>query len=307
MIYSVIDIGTNSVKLLVAEKSPRASLRTLSHRVLITRLGEGHVPGGRLSQNAIEKTLMAVTEFLDQARKLGSAGTAIISTAAAREAENREDFARMVEHETGFPLRILSEEEESVLGLKGVLLAFPDFQGLVLDIGGGSFELTYAGKEKSSSHCFPTGCVRLSEKYIHNDPPSKAERDRVNKQILIFLRSLPEAGRHEEKKLIGIGGTITTLAAILQKLDLFDEDKVHRYQFSREALVDLDDRLWRSSVQERLAMPGLNPGRADIIPAGSAIIRAVMEYFCIPDCTVSVWNLMHALIREMPLNDQSAS
>ncbi|MFH0801677.1 MAG: hypothetical protein V2A78_04745 [bacterium] len=301
MVNTVIDIGTNSVKLLIAEKSPRSPLRTISHRVLITRLGEGHVPGERLSQKAIKKTLLAVMEFLDQARKLGSTRTAIISTAAAREAENREEFARLVEHETGFPLRILSEEEESVLGLKGVLLAFPDFQGLVLDIGGGSFELTFAGKEKSSSHCFPTGCVRLTEKYIHNDPPSKAERDRINKEILRFLGNLPEAGLHEEKKLIGIGGTITTLAAMLQELELFDEDKVHRYQFSREALEDLDDRLWRLSVRERLAMSGLNPGRADIIPAGSAILRAVMKHFCIPDCTVSVWNLMHALIREIPI------
>lgn len=307
MISSVIDIGTNSVKLLVAEKSPREPLRTISHRVLITRMGEGHVPGGQLSQKAMKRTLPAVMEFLDQARKLGSTRTAIVSTAAAREAENREEFARLVEHETGFPLRILSGEEESVLGLKGVLLAFPGFQGLVLDIGGGSFELTFVGKEESSSHCFPIGCVRLSEKHIHNDPPSKAERDLVNKEILLFLGNLPEAGRHDGKKLIGIGGTITTLAAMLQELERFDEEKVHRYQFSREALEDLDDRLWRCSVQERLAMPGLDPGRADIIPAGSAILRVVMEYFSIPDCTVSVWNLMHALIREMPMSDQSAS
>ncbi len=308
---AVIDIGTNSVKLLVAEKPSGAPPSPLLHRLSITRLGEGLESNGRLSTEAMRRTAMTVADFMRQARELNAAAFSIVSTAAARKAENREDFSRIILEIAGLPLRILSGEEESALGMKGVLLAFPGFEGLILDIGGGSTELSFIRHGIVFSRCLPIGCVNLHEKNIRSNPPLENERSSLEREIQAFLKLLPEKetgwDRGGERRLVGMGGTITTLAAIIQGLERFDGEMIHRFYFSGQDLKMLDEHLWRSTLQERLAMPGLDPGRADIIPAGSAILRKVIESFGIPGCTVSTWNLMHALIEEMPPGAQSTS
>jgi len=303
MRQAVIDIGTNSVKLLVAEKKADSHLETITYQVKITRLGEGLSQRGSLSMQPMMRTINVIKEFLKEAGAMRAVKTTLISTAAARVASNRDEFIKLVEKETHLPLKILSAEEEANLGRMGVSLEFnlSEFPGIIIDIGGGSTEITITKGDFYDAHSIPIGAVNLTEEFIRSDPPASSEWDELCRKIRKNLKTLPENFLlfydSEEKNMIGVGGTITTIAAMLQKLEVYNPARIHRFIFSYKELEKMNNSLREMTIGKRKKLPGLDPGRADIIPAGAAILAESMIFLNIEKCTVSEYNLLHGIIQ----------
>lgn len=266
----VVDIGTNSVRLLVAEVTGR-EIKELGRDLGTTRLGEG--ADGRLRPEAMARTARVVREFAERMRAAGAARAVLAGTAAVREAANREEFAGLVRKETGLALRVLTGEEEALLSYRGVVWGLSGrISGPVvtMDIGGGSTEFAWEdGEGKLRCLSLPLGAVRMTEK------PSSM--DEIREILAPAVAALRESEPAVAWKLVGVGGTATTLAAMAQGLRRYDPDRVHGYPLHVSEVERLLAALQALPLDERRRMPGLQPERADIISAGATIALAAMR------------------------------
>lgn len=270
MRVGVVDIGTNSVRLLVAEVSGQ-QIRELERDLRTTRLGEG--ADGRLRAEAMARTVRAVREFAGRMRAAGAARSVLAGTAAVREAANREEFAALVRKETGLNLRVLTGEEEALLSYRGAVRGLSGRVAgplVTVDIGGGSTEFAWEdGEGRLRCLSLPVGAVRMTEK--------SSTMDDIREILEPAFRALRGSGPATPRKLAGVGGTVTTLAAMAQGLRRYNPDRVHGYALRVSEVERLHAALRAASLDERRRMPGLQPERADIIPAGAAIALAVMR------------------------------
>ncbi|MDI6907275.1 MAG: hypothetical protein QMC81_07310 [Thermoanaerobacterales bacterium] len=270
MRVGVVDIGTNSVRLLVAEVTGR-EIKELERDLRTTRLGEG--PDGLLRPEAMARTVRAVGELAARMRAAGAARAVLAGTAAVREAANREEFAGLVRKETGLALRVLTGEEEALLGYRGAVWGLSGrISGPVvtMDIGGGSTEFAWEdGEGRLRYLSLPVGAVRMTER-------SSTMND-VRELLKPAVDALRESGQGAPRKLVGMGGTVTTLAAMAQGLRRYDPGRVHGYPLHVSEVERLLAALQATLLEERRRMPGLQPERADIIPAGAMIALAAMR------------------------------
>lgn len=291
---AIIDIGTNSVRLLMAEKDEKGEWKILRKELRSTRLGEGMTDKATIGQGAKERTLSAVGEFTAMAKLEGAKDIFAYGTSIMRDASNGEEFADEVTAAFGVPVRILSGKEEAyysyigAAGTSGVITS-------VVDIGGGSTEICVGfGTDVGARRSFRLGCVRCSKQF---DTTTARGRGELKKHCFTLFREtdLMESMRNV-KRWIGVGGTVTSLASMLQELEVYDSSKVQDYVIHPENVSEILEKLSQMSYDDKCHMKGLLPSRADIIVAGVVILDSLMEYFALSEITVSDRDLSEGLL-----------
>jgi exopolyphosphatase/guanosine-5'-triphosphate,3'-diphosphate pyrophosphatase len=273
-----VDIGTNSVRTIVADVRAPSHVEVVRYDGLITRLGDALGASKRLNVEAIERTARTAAEFIARGRELGAAAFKLVATSAAREAENAERLLDAVREATGFQAQIVTGEREAELVLAGVNAGgmLPDGPALLVDVGGGSTELIASTSNTSYDlRSVNVGAVRLTEQFLTTDPPSADEVEAAARFAGDLLR--PAVGSNQEPALIGLGGTITTMAAMLLELDEYDAARVHGYGLTLDETEALLSRTSAIPLEERKGLRGLESGRADIIVGGMIIVRALLH------------------------------
>jgi len=280
-VYAAIDVGTNTLRLLVAQAVGPDDYTVLHEEQQITRLGEGLVPSRLLQEAPRRRSLTVLGRFADTARSFKAEEIASVATSAVREARNREEFLVETARETGLALRVIDGREEARLTLLGVRhgLRLGTQRVLAIDIGGGSTEFILAkGDVIEGIVSTGLGVVKLTEQYLVGDPPAVGELRSVSEVVGARIDRLRgELPRFEEAQLVGTAGTVTTLAAIDLALVTYDRQKIHGHCLGLSRIVELLDRLVALALRERRRIPGLESGRADIILAGAAILAVSME------------------------------
>ncbi|MDK9710503.1 Ppx/GppA phosphatase family protein [Acidaminobacter sp.] len=295
---SVIDMGSNSIRLLMAELEG-GKLVGAEKLLSMTRLGAGVDQTGLLRQMSMDETIEAVRAFKALADGRGSRLLGAFATSAVREAGNGHAFARRVELETDVPVEIVSGEEEAVLGFQGVLagLTHPG-RVLVIDIGGGSAELIL-GDSEGIAHkvSLPLGAVRMTERWLKSDPPTMSEVDALRGDALEHLDAWRELViGYRPESAVGIGGTATTLGAIALGMKAYDRERIQGFELSVRGLDDLILRLSEMPLEVRREVPGLQPKRADIIIAGALVLETILKTFDMTGYGVSDYDNLEGLL-----------
>ena len=304
---AVIDVGTNSVKLLVADVRGR-EVQPVHEESRQTRLGKGFYETHRLQPEPIARTVEAVWEFAEIAREKAADTIRVIATSAARDAMNPADLTAAIERACGLKTEIISGNREADWVFQGITTD-TELAGqplLLLDVGGGSTEFILGhGAKKSFAHSFPLGTVRLMEQFPHGDPPTRGEFTKCRDWVKNFLhgevRPQLEPALNLETgniRLVGTGGTTSILARIEKKLDRFDREKIERTVFSYAQIVAHRKNLWHLPLEKRKEIVGLPKLRADVILTGVLIYEAVMEEFAFQELRVSTRGLRFAAVME---------
>lgn len=310
---AVIDIGTNSVKLLVAEIDGN-KVHPLCEESKQTRLGQGFYRTRRLQREPVAQTAAAVTRFARTARHWNAESLRVIATSAARDAKNPNTLLHAVKGASGLMVEIISGKQEADWAFQGVTTdpALANLPLLILDAGGGSTEFILGhGHQKHFRHSFQLGTVRLLEKFPPADPPTKSELAATRKWVRNFLkkrvrpRLRPELRReakldprHGVVQLVGTGGTASILARMQTRMDGFDRDRLERTRLTLRTVRAQVKKLWRLPLAQRQKIIGLPPNRADVILMGAVIYEAVMEEFGFPELRVSTRGLRFAAVRD---------
>ncbi len=277
---AAIDIGTNSVLLLVAElcrDDRRLTLRPVVERATITRLGQGVDRTRELAPDAIERTLACLKQYGEELRSLGAKRIDAVGTSAMRDARGAEGFRSEAKRLLGIDPRVIGGEEEARLtfigGLSGIESSGPVS---VFDIGGGSTELIRGdlATRVESAISLNVGSVRLTERHIKSDPPTLQELEACRADI---ERELDGLAGPLEQPLVGVAGTVTTIAAIARNIAPYDGARVHGLTLTLDEVRATSDLLARTPLAERVDLPGLSPKRADVIVAGALLCRVIVE------------------------------
>jgi exopolyphosphatase/guanosine-5'-triphosphate,3'-diphosphate pyrophosphatase len=287
MRIAAIDVGSNSIRLLVADVPAGGVITPVLRNMQTTRLGQGFA-GGRLAGDAMKRSLDVVDEFVRQARRAGAEKIIPAATSAVRDAANREDFMHAVYSVTGYALRVLSGREEARLGYLGATGALDNVRdALVIDIGGGSTEFTWPGRGEIRFRSVNAGAVRMTEGGFGNG------------QIRAVIGgTLRDIRRDNPAGVIGVGGTVTTLAAMAQEMRAYDPGKIHGYRLAAAKIAELYNKLRELPVAARRRLPGLQPERADIILAGTLILIRILQGLNMDSVLVSEADILYGLIIE---------
>lgn len=297
--FATIDVGTNSVLLLVAERDASGRFQAVEEAAEITRLGRGVDRTRRLSPEGMEATLEVLSRFVSSARALGAADVVVSATSAARDATNGAEFLAEAKRRTGVAIEIISGDEEARLSFAS---ASSDFGGTaplaVVDIGGGSTEVILGDEGGSISYrrSFDIGSVRLTERCVRADPPTVAELRAIRELVLRELAEVPRPPAHT--RLVGIAGTVTTLFAVARRLEPYDAAVVQGATLTRDELEGVVEQLAAVPLAERRAIPGLQPKRADVIIAGGLVLRGVLDALGLCEVTVSDRGLRWGLLAD---------
>ena len=302
---AVIDVGTNSVKLLVADVAGH-EVRPVREQSKQTRLGHGFYETHRLRAEAVAATAEAVAGFTALAREAQAGSVRVIATSAAREAVNREELTTAIERASGLRVEVISGEQEAEWGFQGVT-SDPQFAQaplLLLDVGGGSTQIALGrAGHKPQHYSFPLGTVRLLETIPVSDPPKPAELAACRQRLKDFLQKevRPKLPSLHEAQLVGVGGTASILGCMEAGLVAFDRARIEATRLSAARVSWHLERLWSLPLEERKNIVGLPKNRADVILMGVAIYKAVMEQFGFRELRLSTRGLRFAvLIHEGP-------
>jgi exopolyphosphatase / guanosine-5'-triphosphate,3'-diphosphate pyrophosphatase len=296
MMLAGIDCGTNSTRLLVADGSGQAVERLMR----ITRLGQGVDATGRLADDAIARTVNVLQEYRQVLDRHGVDRVRMTATSAARDAANRDDFFAAATSAIGVAPELLGGEEEARLSFLGATSDLDPDDGpfLVADIGGGSTEFAVGRKEPDGVLSADIGCVRLTEKFLHSDPPAPEELsqafDIVRGHLEDVTRVIPSVA--DVRRFVGLAGTVTTMAAVELGLATYERDRIHHFVLSRAAAEDVFRTLATETRRQRLYNPGLEEARADVIVGGAVIVTAIMRYFGFEECLVSEADILDGLV-----------
>lgn len=302
MLLAGIDIGTLTCRLLVAEVNPPGGFTIVDGDRRILRLGEGVDQHKHLSQAAMDRVVSTLKDWKEKTTKYPLNGVVVVATSAVRESENRQDFLACVTQETGWEVEILTGDEEARRTLLGIRFGLPpaisNFWGL--DIGGGSTECILAQDGKAPVVIsLDLGVVRLLERVFHLDPPTDQEIHQAEAYIDQELAKVSQAfGFISGIPLVGTAGSVTTLAALAQGLPRYESARVHNYELTLSTIQGLEQDLLTKTGPQRLAMPGLEPGREYVIVAGTVILRRIMETFGFDACLVSDFGLREGILIE---------
>jgi exopolyphosphatase/guanosine-5'-triphosphate,3'-diphosphate pyrophosphatase len=295
---AVIDCGTNSTRLLI-----RAGSVTLERRQVTTRLGRATDRTGRLDSDGVARTLEVLAEYRDVVEAHGARRVRAVATQAVREATDGHEFVARATEVLGTPLEVLSGEEEGRLAFVGATSEADEADGpfLVLDIGGGSTELSVGTTTCEGSMSIPLGSVRITEQQLASDPPAPEELSNafalVDAYLDDVLREMPAA--RDAGTLLGTGGTITTVAAVEIGLAVYDRDVIHRFVLTRAAAEDVFRTLATERLADRVHNPGLPSDRADIIVGGCCVLLAIMRRLDIKECVVCETDLLDGIADEL--------
>ena len=282
-IVAGIDIGTLTCRLLIAKLSPVGNLIELKSDRRILRLGQGVDQDRMLRTDAMERVIMTLKEWRQMIEECHAAAITAVATSAVRDAGNREEFLDRIKREVGFEVEVITGEEEARRTILGIRSGLPPgvTDILALDIGGGSTEFIMDRRGKPPMvRSIDIGVVRLSERILRHDPPTLDEigqaRDWVRKET---ARGAGEMLSHAEITLVGTAGTITSLAAMAQRLSTYESARIHNYTLTLETVRNLEHQLLSRRKDQRRGMPGLEPGREEVIAAGTLILTTIVELF----------------------------
>ena len=302
---AAVDLGTNSTRLLVADVDGDR-LDEVTRRLTITRLGEGVDQRRRLVPVAIARVRNCLVDYRQELEALGAERTLCIATSSVRDAENGEAFLGEIEWSYGFTTRLLSGDEEAAMMIRGVTAGRPPLDDvLVVDIGGGSTELVVATEgEVSFATSLDVGCVRITERFLGSDPPTRPERAAASAYVRSLLPPL-EAG-----SAIGVAGTVTTLATLDLGDAEYDPARTHGHRLSLASVEEQLERLAAMTNEQRVAVLGIEPGRASVIVAGIVVLREVMAKFGLGEIEVSERDVLHGAAlaaAELPESEEGAA
>jgi exopolyphosphatase/guanosine-5'-triphosphate,3'-diphosphate pyrophosphatase len=298
--YATIDVGTNTVRLLVADAEDDATYGVVFQEQVITRLGERLQETGTLSPAAMERTIRVLQRFAQTAKAHRVKEIFAVTTSAAREATNRTEFLDRARREAGIDLVVIAEEIEATLTALGVAHALgPDHATmLIVDIGGGSTEFTAFEQGRVTGYVsLPIGVVKLTEAHLKSDPPSSEELESAANSIRQSIRQVPATlSIPAAAILVATAGTPTTLAAIDLRLTTYDGERLTGHRLSRNRILELLDHLCSLPLAERRKIIGLEPTRADVIVAGTLLTREILDLFGFDELTVSDGGLREGIL-----------
>jgi len=298
---AAIDCGTNSIRLLVADLDPSTGAAVdLDRRMEIVRLGEGVDRTGRLSEAALARTFAACEVYAARIAELGATDVRFVATSASRDAENRAEFVRGVLERIGVEPEVVSGEEEAALSFRGPTgaLKAAGIAGpyLVVDIGGGSTEFVLGDSSVRVSRSVDMGCVRLTERHLRDDPPTAAQVAAARADIEALLDEAASAVPLDTgATLVGLAGTVTTLAGIALGLPAYDPAAIHLSRLPAEDVHAITERLLVQSHDERAAIPVMHPGRVDVIAGGALVLDAIVRRTGAPEVVVSEHDILDGI------------
>jgi len=299
---AVIDIGTNSIKLYVAERASDGSLASVVDKNNIARLGEGMGDTGVLQQEAIARNAQAVAEFVTLAQDNGAQEIVAVGTMALRTAKNASDFMSTVHEISGVDVRVIPGEEEAGLAYLAVLSGIGASAGrlAVCDVGGGSTEFIFggdAGVDRRFS--INLGAVKISDKYLASDPPSPEQVELAMSSVLGELQANRVDAARPVDRLIGIGGTVTSMGSVKLKMAQYDPDLIQGAALTRGDVDELIRLFCSVPLGDRRSIVGLQPKRAEVIIGGACIVRCIMECLDVAELTMSDRGLRHGLMFQL--------
>ncbi|MFG2865192.1 exopolyphosphatase [Streptomyces sioyaensis] len=304
---AAIDCGTNSIRLLVADADPETGeLKDLDRRMQIVRLGQGVDRTGRLAPEALERTFAACREYAAVIKGLGAEQVRFVATSASRDAENREDFVRGVVGILGVEPEVITGDQEAEFSYNGATkeltgrtdLAQPF---LVVDIGGGSTEFVLGDGSVRAARSVDVGCVRMTERHlVHegeiSDPPTAGQISAIKADVAAALdRAEETVPLREAATLVGLAGSVTTVAAIALGLESYDSEAIHHSRLSLAQVREITGRLLSSTHAERAAIPVMHPGRVDVIAAGALVLLSIMERTGAEEVVVSEHDILDGI------------
>ena len=293
-VLAAIDCGTNSTRLLITKDG-----ETVDRRMVITRLGKGVDATGRLDPEAIERTLAVLREYRAAMDERGVERVRIAATSAARDASNSDDFFGPAEEIVGARPELLSGDEEGRLSFGGATAELDATDGpfLVIDIGGGSTECMVGTERPDEVRSFDIGCVRLTEKHLTSDPPAPEELSNAIAEAAAWFEDLAREvpAVHQVQTVIGLAGTITTVAAVEIGMPAYDRHQTHHFHLTREAIEDVFRTLATERLADRVHNPGLEEARADVIVGGLCVLVAFVRTLGIDEVLVSESDILDGL------------
>jgi exopolyphosphatase/guanosine-5'-triphosphate,3'-diphosphate pyrophosphatase len=278
---AAVDCGTNSIRLLIADVNGD-ELVDVHRELRIVRLGQGVDGSGRLVPEALARTETALQDYAGLVRHHRADAVRMVATSATRDAANRNEFAAMVTKVLGVPPEVITGEEEAALSFLGAVHSLPHVTGrvVVADIGGGSTELIAGPADGSASlqvHSMDVGCVRMTERHLRADPPDADQIAATVRDVRHALdRAVEDVSLAEPAALIGVAGTVTTVAALAMGLDCYDPGRIHGATVPAGAVDAVTTMLLAMTHDERAALPVMHTGRIDVIGGGALILRTVM-------------------------------
>ncbi|TDO77652.1 Ppx/GppA phosphatase [Halanaerobium saccharolyticum] len=293
---AAIDIGTNSCRLLIGEKIFEQSFDILARRLEITRLGEGVDQNRKLKETAVDRVVQALKKYKAIIEEYQVKKTRVIGTSALRDVDNS-DLLNSKLKELGFELEIISGKKEAELNYLGAVSNL-DADFLLIDIGGGSTEFIWPEHDQIKFESLDLGCVRMTEKFVAS-PEAELEvetRNKISKYVEEILAA--KLNLKQEFKVKGVGGTITTLAAVKLALEDYDSSKIENLKIEKLELEKIISDLSEVNLEQRQKVQGLQPKRADIIIAGLIILKIILDYIGSKELYVSDHDLLYGLLKE---------
>lgn len=294
----VIDCGTNTTRLLITD-----GRKDITRLQTVTGMGRGVQGSGRLSEAGIERALAALATYRTELDGSGAERIRVIATSAARDAANRADFFEPAAELLGVGVELLSGDDEARYGFAGATSDLDPADGpfLVVDIGGGSTELSFGRTRPEAYRSLDIGAVRFTEAYLHSDPPKPEELSSVISVARLHLddvdRELPMMG--SAAQLIGVAGTVTTIAAVEIGMEIYDSTVIDGFELSRAAAEDVFRTLATEQLSDRIHNPGLQRERADVIVGGCCVLVSIMRYWDIDRCVVRERDLLDGIADEL--------
>lgn len=298
-----IDIGTLTCRLLIADFPASGRLTELHSDRRILRLGDGVDLAKKLSVTAMDRVIACLSQWRTVIESYRVEASTAVATSAVRDAGNRAEFLDRVKREAGFEVEIITGEEEARRTLLGIRSGLPDgiTDVLALDIGGGSTEVILDRPGQNPvARSFDIGVVRLCERLLHHDPPTEEEVRHAREWVVRETKSaVADMGNYRTATFVGTAGTITSLAAMAQKLPSYQPARIHNYTLRLDSIRELEQMLLRRKKTDRVGLPGLERGREEVIASGAIIIRTVMETLGRFECLVSDLGLREGVLIEL--------
>jgi exopolyphosphatase/guanosine-5'-triphosphate,3'-diphosphate pyrophosphatase len=299
-----IDLGSNTLRLLIAEPAVTAPIRPIIVKRRITRLGENFLPDKTLQASAMDRSISTLKEFAELMSLNGVTDYSAGATAVVREATNGGQFLDQVQRQSSLVVRLLSGAEEARLSLLGVtsVISNKESSMVVFDIGGGSTELVWKGEgdnSASESVSLPLGVVHLTETFLRADPPGEESCLRLRSHVSRVLAELSSYNEFQQTLWVGTAGTVTTLASMWYELADYDPERINGTVLERTWLADLCATLATTKLSERRKLAGLERGREDIILAGGLVTLEMMDTFSFSRFTVSDAGLLEGLFLDL--------
>jgi len=294
---AAIDCGTNAIRLLVADVVD-GSLTDLDRRMETVRLGEGVDATGRLADAALARTFAACERYAAIVRDLGAERIRFVATSASRDAENRDVFVAGVLERIGVEPEVISGDEEAALSFagatRGLVGGEPPY--LVVDIGGGSTEFVLGTSEPVAARSVDVGCVRMTERHVRHDPPSREEVDAIVADVDAAISRAAEAvPLAKARTLVGLAGSVTTAAALALALPEYDSAVIHGSRIPASEIARVSDELLGLDHDARAALGPMHPGRVDVINAGVLVLRRILDRTGLPDVLVSEHDILDGI------------